>query len=613
MCGIAGIISPFESDISLPLLKKMSDSIAHRGPDGEGLWINPQKNIALAHRRLAVIDLSEKAAQPMHFQNRYTIVYNGEIYNYIELKKKLTNAGYVFQSANDTEVILASFDYYREECLLHFDGMFAFAIWDEKEQKLFAARDRFGEKPFYYFCEQQRFLFASEMKALWASGVSKSIENRMLLNYLSLGIVQHASDKSQTFFKNINALPPAHFLIFQNGRLSVSSYWSIDKQSTKDITEADAIEQLRELLEVSVSRRLRSDVPIGVSLSGGLDSAAILQNIIRSGTVMPATFSAIFPGFEKDESSYIKAAAKYFSVDNVSVKPDAYGLVADFEKLMYHQEEPFSSASVFAQYKVYETASKQGVKVLLDGQGADEIFAGYNRYIHWYIQELITRNKFLQVYRSLKELRMNGNTFHWGIKNIMAAYLPSHVSLALEKKSYRQLIHQPDLTRNFVSCVEGREWEGLHKPVVTKLNDILCFDVMEMGLEELLRYADRNSMAHGIEVRLPFLNHELVSFAFTLSSSFKIKNGFTKYVLRKMMEHKIPDTIVWRKEKIGFEPPQKKWMEDPVMADCFHEARKKLVNSGILKKEVLQKNIKASSAYERNSYDWRYFCASEMI
>ncbi len=192
----------------------MADALAHRGPDGEGFWTNKRGNAGLAHRRLSIIDLTAAAAQPMHYMQRYSIVYNGEIYNYIELRRELKKAGYHFTTASDTEVILAAYDCYKEKCLQHFDGMFSFAIWDEKEQTLFAARDRFGEKPFYYYDEKQFFSFASEMKGLWAAGIEKTIENKMILNYITLGYVQNPADKAQTFYKNIYSLPPAHYLKF---------------------------------------------------------------------------------------------------------------------------------------------------------------------------------------------------------------------------------------------------------------------------------------------------------------------------------------------------------------------------------------------------------------
>jgi asparagine synthase (glutamine-hydrolysing) len=619
MCGISGLLSLQTSFVNNNSLQKMADALEHRGPDGKATWINSKGNAGFAHNRLAVIDLSPAAAQPMHYMHRYTIVYNGEIYNYIELKSELQKAGYAFNTKSDTEVILAAYDCYKEKCLQYFDGMFSFAIWDENEYTLFAARDRFGEKPFYYCAEQKMFAFASEMKALWASGIDKKYEPKMLLNYLSLGYVQNASDKSQTFFSKIYALPPSHYLIFHlhNHHISINSYWDIDKQASIKISEKDAIEKMHDLFSRSVIARLRSDVPLGISLSGGLDSSSIawylrqLQNKKESKPIN--SFSAVFPGFANDESAYIKTICDALHIDSKTCSPNETDLVNDFEKLMYHQEEPFPSSSIFAQYKVFELARKNNVSVLLDGQGADEILAGYPKYIHWYLQELLSRNKFLKLKKERGALHTNNVHVRWNIKNIAAAFLPSHAAIALEKNEFNKIIHNHDVSKELRASLNGREWDGIHKPVVTKLNDMLYFNVMENGLEELLRYADRNSMAHGCEVRLPFLNAALVQFIFSLPSQYKITQGYNKWIWRKMMDKRLPETILWRKDKVGFETPQKKWMQQDGMTEYIHEARKKLVKERILKPQVLNKKILALDAHEANNYDWRYLCAAQMI
>ena len=596
----------------------MADSLAHRGPDGEGFWINKDHSVGFAHRRLSIIDLSQAAAQPMHYLQQYSIVYNGEIYNYIELKRELKKSGYHFNTESDTEVILAAYDCYKERCLQYFDGMFAFSIWDEKEQCLFAARDRFGEKPFYYYTEKNVFAFASEMKGLWAAGIDKSIENKMILNFITLGYVQNPANKSQTFYKNIFSLPPAHFLKFypKNDHCTIEHYWDIDKQAQIKISEEAAVKTFDTFLYTAVNRRLRSDVPVGASLSGGLDSSSIVYYIkkqLDGDRNNLKTFSAIFPGFEKDEQKYIRQVSAQFKIENFTVIPTADTLLKDFEKLCYHQEEPFPSASIYAQYKVFELAKKQNIKVLLDGQGADEMLAGYHKYVHWYLQEMVSRNKFSGAAKERRLLHKNHVDFHWNIKNMMAAFLPSHASIALEKKEYNKIIHNNDVTKNLMGYLKGREWEGIHKPVVTKLNDILYFNTVQNGLEELLRYSDRNAMAHGREVRLPFLYDEMVKFVFSLPSSFKIKNGYTKYLLRKLMENKLPQNIVWRTDKIGYEPPQKKWMETPLMKDFLYEAKEKLVKEDMLKPQVLAKKARSHHAHDADSFDWRYLCVAQMM
>lgn len=620
MCGIAGIITRDQKFIRPALLEKMCTALAHRGPDGRGTWLNPSNTAGLSHTRLSIIDLSEAAAQPMHFAGRYSIVYNGEIYNYIELKRDLKNIGYQFLNNSDTEVILAAYDFYGEKCLHYFDGMFSFAIWDEKEQQLFAARDRFGEKPFYYYSEKGLFAFASEMKALWSIGVPRDVDDKMMLNYLTLGNVQNPADKSQTFFRQISSLLPSHSLLLdlKSGKFSLSKYWHLDRQNQLLVPGKNYVSIFNELLTDSVNKRLRSDVQVGSSLSGGLDSSTIVAIVSKllGEEKTSATFksySAIFPGFEKNEEEYIQKVTQKFSLQNIAVTPTADGLVNDFEKLCYHQEEPFPSSSIYAQYKVMELASQNKTKVLLDGQGADETLAGYHKYLHWYLQELVSRNKFSELKKARKQFSDHRIPIHWGIKNILAALLPAQTAITLEKREHSYMTANPDVSKKLLHHLKGREWDGIHKPIVTKLNDILYFNTMEFGLEEMLRYADRSSMAHGVEVRLPFLNAALVQFIFSCPTVFKIQDGYTKWILRKSMENVLPQELVWRTDKIGYEPPQKQWMEHPVLFDYMHEAKKKLVQHDLLKPQVLQRKPNPKHAHERNNYEWRYLCTAQLL
>lgn len=610
MCGIAGIISNDTSLISTVLLKKMTDAIAHRGTDGEGSWINPENHAGLGHRRLSIIDLSPAAAQPMHYLDRYTIIHNGEIYNYLELRERLNKCGYRFQSRSDTEVILAAYDQYGKDCVQYFDGMFAFAIWDDKERELFCARDRFGEKPFFYAFDQGRFLFASEAKALWAGGVEKKVNYPLLLNFLVLGHTETAADATITFFQDIYSLPPAHYIrVDAAGTITgLHKYWDCDKETKTITTERDAVEKFTELLNQSVKRRLRSDVALGTSLSGGLDSSSIVAMISKiQNTNTLSTFSAVFPGFEKDESAYIQELTRKFELKNYSVSPTGDELIDGLEKLCYHQEIPFTSSSVFAQYKVFELAKQHQVKVLLDGQGADETLGGYNRYIHWYLQELIGRRS-MDFLSEKRALRKNGVSFAWGIKNILAAFFPAQATHQLEKREIGKLRNFPGIATAFRQSY--LDPQTIIKPIVFKLNDALYFSTFQSGLEELLRYADRNSMANDREVRLPFLSHELVEFVFSLPAHFKIHQGDTKWILRKSMQVDLPSNIVRRKEKVGFEPPQKQWLENPRLQDYIHEAKSTLVKDGILDPGVLTKKIQPHSAYAVESYDWRYVVAS---
>lgn len=611
MCGIAGIISMNQQFVSTERLKAMTDAIAHRGPDGEGSWINENKTVGFGHRRLAIIDLSEAAAQPFHYLNHYSITYNGEIYNYIELKEELLKKGYQFRTQSDTEVILAAYDCWKEECLPQFDGMFAFAIWDEQEQTIFAARDRFGEKPFYYFFNGEQFVFASEMKALWAAGVKKEIDHTMLLNYIGLGWVKNPVDLSQTFYKNIICLSQSHYLklSLKEGKNEITQYWDLDKETVSTISEAEAIEQFQSLFSTSIKRRLRSDVEVGTSLSGGLDSSSIAASIkTQNPKSKIQVFTASFPGFEKDETAYAKQVADQFQLQQFTVTPTAETLLNDIQKLIYHQEEPFQSGSIYAQYKVYELAKQHGVKVILDGQGADELLAGYYKYIHWFLQE---KAKGGTLNAERKALLQNNIPFEWSWKNKFAARFPEIAAVQLESKAFKELKFSAGIDAAYFK--EHINKQTIFKPIVRKLNDLLYYNTMQFGLEELLRYADRNSMAHGTEVRLPFLNHELVQFAFSLPSHYKIHNGFTKYILRESMKQVLPSSIVYRTDKVGYEPPQQQWMQTPGLTELLMESRKKLVNEKIIRADVLQQPIHAKAAHAVNNDDWRYFCAANLF
>lgn len=592
----------------------MTRALAHRGPDAEGHWSGD--NIALGNRRLAIIDLSDAGKQPMHYMERYVIVHNGEIYNYLELKEELQGKGYSFFSRTDTEVIAACYDHWKEDCVDHFDGMFAFAIWDKKEKELFAARDRFGEKPFFYFLDKDLFIFASEMKALWAAGIDRRVNLKLLFNFLTIGYVENPNIPEETFFEGINKLPAASFLkySFDNGPSDppcvVSNYWDIDIESeNKMITDADAIDQFGTLLQRSVKRRLRSDVAVGTSLSGGLDSSSIIATLyqITGQGKQLAAFSSTFPGFEKDESSYAGLIAEKYQLQHFTTTPKVEDLYNDLAKLFYYQEEPFTSASIYAQYKVYELAKHHDVKVLLDGQGADEILAGYHKYYKWYWQELFRKRKLASSHE-LAAAKKIGITEKFGWKNRVAALFPEFASIVLERQYLVNALRHQDLEKDFTQ-LQSKEAYYI-TPEIFSLNGVLYFNTCMHGLEELLRYADRNSMAHSREVRLPFLDHELVEFVFSLPSRFKIRDGWTKWLLRKTMENELPTATTWRRDKTGFEPPQQQWMENRDLQNLITTAKQKLVEEKILKPETVNKNIQPKSAHAAGNYDWRYLTAS---
>ena len=616
MCGIAGIIQ-FKTGIPnaeakeelQARLKKMSYAIRHRGPDGENYWVHPDQYTGFAHRRLAILDLSPAAAQPMHFHQRYSIVFNGEIYNHVELREELRNKGYSFLTRSDTEVLLAAYDCYGEECPGKLDGMFVFAIWDAIEQSLFIARDRFGEKPLYYSVNKHEFCFASERKGLWSVGIERKINYPLLLNYLVLGHTETAAEKTISFYEDIFMIPPAHYVRLRaaEGVFDLKSYWDCNKENQLIIREEDAQQQFMNLLKQSIDRRLRMDVRAGTSLSGGLDSSTLSALIVSMTNEKWDSFSAVFPGFNKDESVHIRKMESTFRLRSHLVSPDIDAFLDEFDRLCFHQEEPFSSASVFAQFKVYEMAAANQLKVLMDGQGADEILGGYHKYIHWRLQELL-RSKFSAFAKEKRVFDKNGIEYAWGWKNYFAAFLPAQVPGILEKRAANKIRHHKDLNPDFISHYFDRP--SIYKPLVMKLNDILYFDTCQSGLDELLRYADRNSMAHGVELRLPFLSHELVEFIFSLPSAYKIHEGWTKSLLRKSMENILPSEIVWRKDKVGFEPPQKAWMQDKRIMEKIQESKEILIREKILRPEVIGKKIQPHEAHAADNEDWRWLIAA---
>ena len=599
----------------------MVAALSHRGPDGENTWQNNNKTALLCHRRLSVIDLSIAAAQPMQYLDRYSVIHNGEIYNYIELRKDLENKGYRFRTQSDTEVILAAYDQWGEDCVEHFDGMFAFALWDQEEQELFAARDRFGEKPFFYYCNGDTFLFASEMKALWAAGIDRIANLKMLFNYLTIGYVDNPEKREETFFENIYKLPAASKLYFTpaTGELFIEKYWDIDPAlQDKTISDASAIEQFTSIFRESVDRRMRSDVSIGTSLSGGLDSSAIVATVtdLAHGRSVNApnnsfnAFTAVFPGFEKDESEYATAIVRKFGLQHTTINVTADDMVNDWDRFIDHQEEPVSSASAYIQFKIFEKAKQEGITVLLDGQGADETLAGYHKYYKWYWQELFQKRK-LVASGEIAAARRIGVQERFNHKNILASLLPDLAAVILERQYLFHALNHDDLTKDFVKLQSKEAYYTT--PELSHLNGLLYFNTCVHGLEELLRYADRNAMAHGCEVRLPFLSHQLVEFLFQLPAHFKIRSGWTKWLLRQAMTAKLPGATVWRKDKIGFEPPQKQWMQNKKLREMIGEARLKLVNEKILNPGIIDKPVQSTGAYEKSVDDWRYLTAAHLL
>jgi len=598
MCGIAGIWYINNKPVAdLSVIKKMTDSISHRGPDGEGHWMSDDTLLHLGHRRLSIIDLTDGGSQPMFFENKFVIVFNGEIYNYLEIKEILINKGFSFKSKSDTEVVLAAYKEWGINCIDQFDGMFAFAIYDITQKHLFCARDRFGEKPFYYTFYNGVLYFASEMKAMWTIGVPKNVNHLLSYNFFAHDLVEDPLNPTSTFYTNIFKLQPAHYFVYSGGaNIEQKKYWDIDTSLTRDLSIDQASEQLMELLLNSVKRRSRSDVPIGTSLSGGLDSSTIVALI---STLMPNnhTFSARFKDFSKDEGSYIDLIKNKFNTNHHNIFVDADSFIQELDRLVYHQEEPFQTGSIFAQYCVYKQAGESKISVMLDGQGADELLGGYDKDFRFYLRELI-------------QSRLNTDAFLRQIKN---NHLIDITPTYKEKIRHRYPVLYKSLSK-VNRLLTNQKPVGLASEfyLQNKMNSSPFYEAEDLktmlkyqltihGLGKLLKFADRNSMAHSVEVRLPFLNYELIEFVMSLSSSLFLHKGWSKAILREGVKHILPNEITYRKDKIGFEAPHTEWMKNKFLIEMKDDFKSKLIQNNIITAEYMDDwkiIIGAKSLYE---------------
>jgi asparagine synthase (glutamine-hydrolysing) len=534
----------------------MSERLAHRGPDGEGSHICD--NTGLVHRRLAIIDLSPDGLQPMtNEDNSLWLVFNGEIYNFVELHEELLKKGHTFYSRSDTEVILHAYEEWGHECLSRFNGMWAFALWDEKKKELFCARDRFGIKPFYYTKADGSFLFASEIKALLAHpGTGEQPDDEMLRVYLAWGVQDHCG---RTMFDGISQLPPAHAMVVgKDGKTEPFRYWDakVNPEITSGASDDEVASRLRSLLYDATRIHLRSDVPVGTCLSGGIDSSALtasINGIVKkeaTGSVgaQQKTFSVVFPGTAYDESRYIDEIVAATAVDAAKTEPGPDQLRADLSRLVYMQDEPFGSLSIYAQYCVMRLARTK-VKVVLDGQGADELFAGYLGYEASYIRGLIRQ--------------FHGKTALDEIFGCLKEH-PGFLSSAKKQVKTRE---------------ERRAFLTGNVPAIDRyggsLDEVLHRELVSTNLPALLHYEDRNSMAFSIESRVPYLDVRLAEYAASLPLNQKIRAGVTKVALRAAIRDLVPESIRCRKDKMGFVTPEENWMKNELksfMLDLFSSA-----------------------------------------
>jgi asparagine synthase (glutamine-hydrolysing) len=576
VCGIAGITNLDRSDVDAQALGLMGRRLAHRGPDGWGFakW-GPQGGLSvsrdadalapgfvgLAHRRLAILDLSAAAAQPMASPDgRLSTVHNGEIYNYLELRGQLEPT-WTFKSHGDTEVLLAAYDKWGIGCLNRFVGMFAFAILDAPRRRLVLARDFFGIKPLYYTATDKLFAFASEIGALLdLPGVSRNVNPQRLMDYLRFG---HTDFDDQTMFAAIKQLPSAHYLEIQLDAPVGAAvpapvrYWLLpDKRQQKsDISFDQAAAALREQFLASVNLHLRSDVPVGACLSGGIDSSSVLAAAARSGAAMHA-FSYIADDDRLNEGKWIDVAAAAAGATLHKTLAIRQDLLADLERLIAAQGEPFSSTSVYAQYRVFQLAGEAGVKVLLDGQGADELLGGYLPYFR--AATLLRQGRFGDAWRFAKRAaEIDPGAGGAILARALGLIAPDWLhGLARRSKRPRWLAGRW-FAKQGVTPMNERPSKGEKDLLIWKLRQ----DVSRLSLPMLLRYEDRNSMAFSIESRVPFLTPQIAELALSLPEDYLISDGaLTKSVFRAAMEGIAPGPILQRRDKIGFATPQDNWL-----------------------------------------------------
>lgn len=588
MCGISGLINKRDQTISNDLIQEMNRCIAHRGPDGEGFFHG--NNFAFGHRRLSILDLSEDGAQPMHYLEKLTITYNGEIYNYIELREELAAKGYSFRSQSDTEVILAAYDAWGNTCVNRFNGMWAFALYDQEKEVIFCSRDRFGIKPFYFISSEQQFAFGSEIKQILpfvAKDGKHQINQKILLDYLILGFEEHTKG---TFFKGIEKLLPGTNLIYdlKSHQYKEEAYYSLaEKTNPTKISQEEAVAKYKEVFTSAVQLRMRSDVEVGTCLSGGLDSSsvtAIASQVLKSQS--SAKIKAIHAHVDEeklDESNFAKQVSEYCETDLHLIKPSSVDFRSSVEDIIRIQEEPFGSPSIILQYFVLKKARELNCLVMLDGQGGDETLLGYERYYPSYLLAQKGTKKWKEFLNSSKNSRLS--------KIDLLKYFIYFTSYAIRLKKLKQR-HQyikPSILAAFQS-EELREMTISYKHII-KLQQL---EISKTQLPHLLKYEDKNSMANSVETRLPFLDYRCVEAALSIPDEFKIKEGWTKFVLRKAMETLLPENVIWRKSKLGFNAPEKTWLDD-----LLPEMKEKISKSQILD-QVIQK-----SAFQMEDLDLR--------
>jgi asparagine synthase (glutamine-hydrolysing) len=609
MCGILGVVGGQESGIDVLAIRNALGSLKHRGPDDEGYllyhaatrttvsaagddtieelllpplasWATRSFDVALGHRRLSIIDVSPAGHQPMTSTNgRYWIAFNGEVYNFIELRHELSQRGHCFRSGTDTEVILAAYAEWGAAMLSRFVGMFAFAILDTIERTVFLARDPFGIKPLYWARSGNSFLFASEITPLLSMRrEAPTADVDSLYRFMRFGVTD---GHDATMFEGIHQIPAAHYLVLAHDgsvHTPLQAYWAPTPVQPRTIGFDDASRELRHLFDESVRLHLRSDVPLGACLSGGLDSTAIVASMrAQLGVDAPIhAFSYINEDPSRGEGPYVDIASRAFGLEQHAVSPSSADLLADLDTLVRTQEQPFDTTSIYAQYTVFRLAHQYGVTVMLDGQGSDELFGGYATAVSAQLSSAIGRGNIGGALSLVRSSHMTGGALRTRIAlTALGRLLPTSLvsplmSLVGEPLFPKWLDAQWFRARGLQPAprVQGRGRDALREELMHFLQTL--------SLPRLLRYEDRNSMAFSIESRVPFCTVALANFAFSLPSEYLIGwDGQTKAILRRAMSDIVPRAIIDR-PKVGFETPERQWLNalrpwisDVVESDSF--------------------------------------------
>ena len=567
MCGITAVISLDKSNVSKEIMQNMTDAIIHRGPDGEGYFFS--EGFAFGHRRLAIIDLSHKGQQPMLYKGN-RIIYNGEVYNFQEIRAELVEKGYPFSSETDTEVVLAAYDFWGEDCVAHFNGMWAFVIHDVEKNVLFASRDRFGIKPLYWRHSQDYFAMVSEVKQLtflldWKARMNK----KRAFDFLSLGYHMHTQE---TMFEGVQSLPPGHNLIYDlsENKYVTTPYYDLSKIKVENnLSFSEAKLKFEELFGDAVRLRMISDVKVGSALSGGLDSSSIVCKMAILGGEIE-TVSACFLQEGYDERPWIDAVVGKSGVVSHQTFPDLDLFEKKLDEMTWIHDEPIVWPALYTQYEVFRKAKEQCVSVMLDGQGADEVLAGYPKFYKPYFSRLVKKSPL----KAFGEMISFFSLHSIGLKQA------SQKALAYAKKGKRSVAW---IDANFAQASYQRKHESTIRDVSLNL-------ISEVGLPALLHYEDRNSMAFSVESRLPFLDYRLVELLLQMPDEFKIKNAKRKYILRESLKDILPNEVYTRYDKMGYETPFGEWMKkhpDFIRKELEDAVTslKGIVNQGVMKLE----------------------------